>query len=174
MLRAPLLALLLLSACAGLDREAGARLEVAPAIERDRRVTVRAGRPVQYRVTGGGKVDAALLTAHRAGREVWQAPLVRRGDAWVASAVLQAPGAHVLTARLYSGRTVATGAVDVWALGAGEPAPAGTVSQPLELVRTSGRPGGDANGWWGILAVAVLFAGVLAGSFGWWRRRRAA
>ena len=77
------------------------------------------------------------------------------------------PYAYIATVRLFEKERVWAGASDLYALetlDAGEVKAGQTVTVPLELVVTEGKPGGDTNPLWGIAATLVLIAIVAFGA----------
>jgi hypothetical protein len=149
-------------------------IEASPAAVLAEVLVVPAGQRVSYdvRLSGVGAGATGQLTATRGGREVWNLPLTLRGGVWHATGTLAQPGRHVITVRLLDGARAVTAAVDVNADEA--PRRGGPARLELEFAATSGRAGGDASGWWGVVAMLVLVVGVAAGTAGLRVRRRGA
>ena len=155
----------------GLAFAAPGRLVLAPAAGGGDRAVVTAGQLVSLQVSGPelGSSAAALVTDANAGREVWQLPLQRAGGLWTAKVTLATPGPHVLTARLYDAGRVYAAAVDVQAVN--EAVPNTSAALDLDFMSSSGRKGWDVNGWWGVLAMLVMFIIIWVGTQ--WRGRSA-
>ena len=155
----------LISVLAGALAQEG-RLVASPARALGDRVIVPAGARVAFRVEAPplGAGAGGQIAATRGGREVWNLPLRREGDAWTAEQALPEAGPHVLTARLFEGDRTMVAAVDLEATAAS--APAGNAEVTLAFTSSSGRTGLDVSGWWGIAAMLVIVGLIALGTSG--------
>lgn len=157
-------ALTLLSAASA----ASGSLKVTPAATLERGTTVVAGQRLEFRLkTEVRDLQTATLNLTRAGRSVGEYAMRRDGADWTAALKLELPYAYIATVRLFEKERVWAGASDLYALetlDAGEVKPAQSVTMPLELVVTEGKPGGDTSPLWGIAATVVLIAIVAFGA----------
>lgn len=162
--RAAVLAALMLSSA---NAEFGS-LSVTPAATLERGTTIVAGQRLEFRLTTPVRdLQTATLNLTRAGRSVGEYAMRRDGVDWTASLKLELPYAYIATVRLFEKERVWAGASDLYALesqDAGEVKAGETVSMPLELIVTEGKPGGDTNPIWGIAATLVLIAIVAFGA----------
>jgi hypothetical protein len=126
-------------------------------------------KPFEVRLeTGIDGAQTATMSLIRAGRPVGgEIPLRKTssgkaGTAWIGKAKLEFPGAHILTVRLFEGKRIWSAAIDTRALESDvKPFPAtSSAVQDLDFTATEGKPGGDTNGLWGILALVILAVGV--------------
>ena len=152
----------------GTASAASGSLSVTPAATLERGTTVVMGQRLEFRLqTAVRDLQTATLNLTRAGRSVGEYAMRRDGADWTASLKLELPYAYIATVRLFEKQRVWAGAVDLYALetlDAGEVKALQTVTAPLELVVTEGKPGGDTNPIWGIAATLVLIAIVAVGS----------
>ena len=162
--RVAVLAALMLSSA---NAESGS-LSVTPAATLERGTTVVAGQRLEFRLTTPVRdLQTATLNLTRAGRSVGEYAMRRDGVDWTASLKLELPYAYIATVRLFEKERVWAGASDLYALeseDAGEVKAGESVSMPLELIVTEGKPGGDANPIWGTAATLVLIAIVAFGA----------
>ena len=142
-------------------------LSVTPAATLERGTTVVTGQRLEFRLkTEVRYLQTATLNLTRAGRSVGEYAMRRDGADWTASLKLELPYAYIATVRLFEKQRVWAGATDLYALetlDAGEVKSA-SVTTPLELVVTEGKPGGDTSPVWAIAAMLVLIAIVAIGS----------
>ena len=143
-------------------------LSLTPAATLERGTTVIVGQSLEFRLnTPVRDLQTATLNLTRAGRSVGEYAMRRDGADWTASLKLQLPYAYVATVRLFEKERVWAGASDLYALetqDAGEVKAGQSVTMPLELVVTEGKPGGDTSPLWGIAATLVLIAIVAFGA----------
>ena len=137
-------------------------LSVIPAATLDRGATVVAGQRLEFRLkTEVRELQTATLNLTRAGRSVGEYAMRRDGADWTAALKLELPYAYIATVRLFEKERVWAGASDLYALeneDASQIKAAQSVTIPLELVVTEGKPGGDTSPIWGLAAMLVLVA----------------
>lgn len=152
----------------GVASAASGSLSVTPAATLERGTTVVAGQRLEFRLqTEVRDLQTATLNLTRAGRSVGEYAMRRDGVDWTASLKLELPYTYIATVRLFEKERVWAGASDLYALetlDAGEVKAGESVTTPLELVVTEGKPGGDTNPLWGIAATVVLIAIVAFGA----------
>ena len=152
----------------GVASAASGSLNVSPAATLERGTTVIVGQRLEFRLqTEVTDLQTATLNLTRAGRTVGEYAMRRDGADWTASLKLELPYAYIATVRLFEKERVWAGASDLYALetlDAGEVKAGQSVTMPLELVVTEGKPGGDTSPLWGIAATVVLIAIVALGA----------
>jgi hypothetical protein len=146
-----------------------ATLTLSPAITTETHGnTVVVGQRLAFSLEPGiSDIQTATLNLTRAGRVVGEYAMRNEGTRWTVAVKLELPYAYVATVRLYEQQRVWAGATDLYALeseDASQVKPSDTLALPLELTVTDGKPGGDANPWWGILAALALVVGVGLGT----------
>ena len=168
-MKRPLLALLAAVTFGSALAEQG-RVDVSPAVARERGLTVSPKVPLEITLDASlGKAQTAVMSLVRNGRPLGgELPMRRDGGTWKGKLILENPGAHVLTLRLYEGQAVWAAALDLTALEPDQPGPkaSDTAGEDLDFIVTEGKAGGDTSGWWGILAMLVLAGGVTLGTIG--------
>lgn len=152
----------------GVASAASGSLEITPAATLERGVTVVVGQRIEFRLqTQVGDLQTATLNLTRAGRSVGEYAMRRDGADWTASLKLELPYTYVATVRLFEKERVWAGASDLYVLelqDASEVKAGQSVTTPLELIVTEGKPGGDTSPLWGIAATLVLIAIVAFGA----------
>ncbi len=146
-----------------------ATLSVSPAATTEAHgATVVVGQRLRFTLeTPITDLQTATLNLTRAGRVVGEYAMRKEGARWTVNLKLDLPYAYVATVRLFEQQRVWAGATDLYVLETEDRAEVNAsdaLSLPLDLIVTDGRPGGDANPWWGILAAAALVAGVGLGT----------
>jgi hypothetical protein len=135
-------------------------LTLTPAKNLERGLTVVERQRLELRIKPEIKeLQTATVNITRGGRVQGEYAMRKIGDEWVANFALELPYAHILTVRLYEDKRVWAAAADLTALEAADAQLVSTNSSAnanLEFSVTEGKPGGDANPWWGIAALAVL------------------
>jgi hypothetical protein len=135
-------------------------LTLTPAKNLERGLTVVERQRLELRIKPElGNVQTATVNITRGGRVQGEYAMQKKGDEWVANFALELPYAHILTVRLYEDKRVWAAAADLTALETPDAQLVPTTSSAnatLEFSVTEGKPGGDANPWFGIAALAVL------------------
>jgi hypothetical protein len=147
-----------------------AELTITPAATLETGLNVVVGQRLEFRLRSPQPdLQTVTLNLTRAGRVVGDYPMRRDGNDWVTGLKLESPYAHVATVRQFEKERVWSSAIDLYALETEDAklVPANSrASLPLDFVVTEGKPGNDANPWWGIAAMLALVVGVFLGTQG--------
>jgi hypothetical protein len=145
-------------------------LTITPASRLDTGLTTVVGQRLEFRLKQERRdLQTATLNLTRAGRVVGEYAMRRDGTDWVTNLTLELPYAYVATVRLYENERVWAGAADLYVLereDANQVKSDSSASLPLGFVVTEGKPGNDANPWWGIAAMLALVVIVFVGTRG--------
>ncbi|NJK42855.1 MAG: hypothetical protein HC933_00120 [Pleurocapsa sp. SU_196_0] len=147
-----------------------AELTITPAAILETGLNVVVGQRLEFRlVSAQPDLQTVTLNLTRAGRVVGDYPMRRDGNDWITSLKLESPYAHVATVRQFEKERVWSSALDLYALETEDAklvTANNSASLPLDFVVTEGKPGNDANPWWGIAAMLALVIGVFLGTQG--------
>ncbi len=145
-----------------------ATLNIFPAANLERGLTVVQGRMTEFRVTPNvPDLQTVTLNITRGGRVMGEYAMRREGTEFVAKFGFEFPYAHIATLRLYQAKRVLTSAFDLSVLESTDAKlvpMSSKVSQPIVFAATEGKAGGDASPLYGLLALVVLGLAVFLGT----------